>query len=106
MKPINVIGTITLILCFAAESFHISAQTSAANDNSQNFDQKLIKTVKSILLHYCKPLNSDDARAIINSFLSAGLQKGSDLDSIIQQQGFDPDLLYKLAEEQHPKSSY
>jgi hypothetical protein len=106
MKPINIFSAVAFILCCTVELSSISAQSLAVNDNSQKLSGKDSVKVKSILSHYCNRLNSDDARAITSSFRSAGLQNGPALKFAIQQAGFDPELLYRLAAEQNHSKSF
>ena len=106
MKSNKIFSAIVLIFCCTAGLSSASAQSSAGNDYSQKLSDKDSIKVKSILSHYCKRLNTDDARAITGSFRSAGLKNGPALNIAIQQSGFDPELLYKLASEQNPSKSF
>jgi len=55
-------------------------------------------TVKSILSKYDKSsLTADDARVINDSFRAAGLHAGPGLHDAIEEAGFDPEAIHKLA---------
>jgi hypothetical protein len=54
--------------------------------------------IKTILSGYnASKLTADDARAIHNKFREAGIHAGPETNSVIIENGFDPELLKKLA---------